>query len=101
MSTSIRLGTVVGTGAAINVSVGFKPEYIKVVNITDGTQVDEWFTGMADGASIQTNLAVAPRAANGLTPNDGNNAVAKGFTIGSGISTAGKTLAWIAKRTLP
>ena len=93
-----KYGTVVGTGAASNIPLGFTPEYVKVVNLTDADQIDEWFAAMADGTSIQTNAAVATRAANGISKYAGSGSVAKGFTIGSGISELGKTLAWIAMR---
>lgn len=91
-------GTVVGTGAAINVNLGWQPDYIEVANITDGNIIDRWYAGMAPGTSMTSSAGVAPRAANGLSLFAGDTASAKGFTIGSGISTAGKTLAYIAQR---
>lgn len=100
MQSSFQMGSVVGTGAAIVVNLGWQPDHIKVVNITDADQIDEWFKGMAAGTSIQTNAAVATRAVNGLSVLNGSTGV-QGFTIGSGISEAGKTLAWIAMRQIP
>lgn len=99
---SIKTGTVTGTGAAINVELGFVPDYVKVVNITDGDQIDEWFRGMTDGTSIQTNTAVAARSSNGISEYAGTLAdKKKGFTIGSGISESAKVLRWIAMRETP
>lgn len=92
-------GSVAGTGAAINIPLGFKPDYVRVVNVTDADQIDEWFASMTFGTSIQTNTAVATRATNGISPYDGSGTVAPGFTIGSGISENGKTLAWFAMRS--
>lgn len=101
MTSPIRTGTVTGTGAAINVSLGFVPDYVKVFNITDADQVDEWMTGMTAGTSIQTNAAVAARASNGISPFAGSATAAPGFTIGSGISESTKLLGWVAFRNIP
>lgn len=38
-------GYLLGAGAAINVSTGFKPVYAKVVNLTDGDLITEAFLG--------------------------------------------------------
>lgn len=97
---NFKTGTVTGTGAAINVELGWHPDYVKVFNITDADTTDEWMTGMAAATAITTAAAVATRATNGISlysPTD--LASAKGFTIGSGISESAKTLGWIAFRT--
>lgn len=96
----IKTGTVTGTGAAINIPLGFVPDYVRIVNITDADQIDEWFAGMADGTSVQTNTAVATRASNGVTPYAGSSTVAAGFTIGSGISESAKVLYYVALRNV-
>lgn len=101
MTSPIQTGTVTGTGAAINVPLGFVPDYVKVFNITDGDQTDEWMTGMSAGTSIQTNTAVAARSTNGISPFNGSAVAARGFTIGSGISENGKLLGWVAFRNIP
>lgn len=89
-------GSTTGTGAAINISLGWEPAYVRVFNVTDGDTVDEWTSAMADGTSITISAAAATRATNGITPYDGSTSAAKGFTIGSGISESGKSLAWVA-----
>lgn len=101
MSTSpISIGRVTGTGAAININLGWVPDYVRIVNITDADVFDEWFRdGSAAGTSISTAAAVAPRSSNGVTALDTDTA--KGFTIGSGISESGKVLGYIAQRNLP
>jgi hypothetical protein len=58
MATSDRLnrfasGTVAGTGAAINLVLGFKPKYVRLFNTTTAAQV-EWMDGMAQAAGIKT-----------------------------------------------
>ena len=95
----IRVGTVTGTGAAINISLGWIPDYVKVVNLTDGDTIDEWFRGNGAATSIRTVLAVATNAANGISEYAGTEAgVGKGFTIGSAISESAKVLNWFALR---
>lgn len=42
MIPSTVIGDVAGTGAAINVVLGFKPDYVKAVNRVSGAQL-EWF----------------------------------------------------------
>lgn len=46
-------GTVEGTGAAINVQLGFTPDYVKLINI-DGDASLEWISDMADGEGYKT-----------------------------------------------
>ena len=101
MSTASQfVGKVTGTGAAININLGWVPDYVRIVNITDADVIDEWFAdGSAAGTAINTAAAVAARASNGITIL--NNATAKGFTIGSGISESAKVLGYVAIRNLP
>lgn len=98
MAEQVRIGTVTGTGAAITVSLGWIPDYVKVVNVTDGDITDEWFTGMTASTAISTAAAVAPRSSNGISTFAGSSAAAPGFTLGTGISESGKTLSYIAIR---
>jgi hypothetical protein len=101
MATNIVTGSVTGTGAAINVSIGFVPDYVEITNITDADQIDKWYTGMAAGTSIQINTAVATRATNGITLYAGDSTHACGFTIGSGISESAKVLCYLAMENGP
>jgi hypothetical protein len=101
MDNNIKVGKVVGTGAALNVSLGFIPDWVKIVNYTDGTRTDEWFEGMTDGHSIATITTAGPvkNTSNGISPYAGSATLPKGFTIGSAISTSGKDLYYVAMRT--
>lgn len=97
-SQQAQVGSVTGTGAAINVALGFQPDYVEVANITDGDTIDKWYRGMTDGTSITISTAAATRASNGITPYAGSTSASAGFTIGSGISESGKTLVYLAIR---
>lgn len=94
----IKSGSVVGTGAAINVELGFIPDHVRVVNVTDGDRIDEWFYGMTDGTAVTITTAVATTASNGISGYVGDSTHSKGFTIGSGVSESAKTLFYIASR---
>lgn len=108
MQPNTKTDTVVGTGAAINVSVGWKPDYIEIYNVTDGNVLYKWYKGMTAGhASKQQsvtdnattgNASLAPITSNGLSQYDGDATNPPGFTIGSAISLSGKTLAYTVTR---
>ena len=99
-NASIKIAKVTGTGAAIDINLGWVPDYVRIVNITDADVIDEWFAdGSAAGTAIQTAAAVAARASNGITIL--NTSTAKGFTIGSGISESAKVLGYVAMRNIP
>lgn len=42
---NLRTGLIRGTGAAVNVQLGWIPDYVKIVNLTDGDKVHEGFPG--------------------------------------------------------
>jgi len=50
------IGTVEGIGSAINVEIGFQPQYVKVVNIDSENPAKpslEWITGMAAASALK------------------------------------------------
>lgn len=51
MLPNIVTGTVTGTGADLNVALGFEPKRVIVHNVTDGTGF-EWTDTMADAAGV-------------------------------------------------
>lgn len=103
----VKIGTVTGTGAAINVELGWIPDYVRIVNATDGDTIHEWFNGMGAGDAIKE-LSVTDNGATGtvslalITSNgidaytaDDNN---DGFTISAAISESAKVLRYVAMR---
>lgn len=52
----VKTGAITGTGAAIDVNLGFKPSYVKVINRSklgsNADQVLEWFEGMGDDNAV-------------------------------------------------
>ena len=95
-----KVGTYTGSGAAINLSLGFTPEYIRVVNTTDGDESWEWFANMPNGSALaQAAAGTQSRInANGIGAYAGSPTASKGFTIGTALSEAGKTFAYFAIR---
>lgn len=114
MNYAVKTGTVTGTGAAINVSLGFQPDYVKVFNIGDAGGLDatlEWVAGMASGGGVKT-LRVVDSGTTGNASSDyittggislyaGDQNNAEGFTIGTDpdINASGETIVWVAMRT--
>jgi len=113
---NFAVGTVEGTGSAINISIGFNPQYVKCINIDDaGTlfPIMEWITGMAAASGIlslkvidsgSTGLASSAYVtAGGITMYAGSESskLAKGFTIGTdaNLNADGETILWIAMRS--
>lgn len=96
----IKVGTVEGTGAAINIALGFTPEYVRIVN-QDGLVTAEWFNTMtaahvakrvtAGTMTAPTSLGVSPYAGSAGT-------TAVGFTIGADtdINVSGETIHYLA-----
>ena len=103
MKGQLRTGTVTGTGAAINVPLGFAPAHIKVFNPNDAGAVDatmEWVKGMADASGFKgTATGCALVATNGITPYDGVAATTPaGFTIGADadLNVTAEVMVWYA-----
>jgi hypothetical protein len=102
MATITKMGTYTGNGAAQNISIGFIPDYVRIVNIT-APAVDEWFSGMTAGTSVTTTGAAAIRAApNGITAFAGTAGLAgQGFTVGAGLSTGAYVYRYVAVQNGP
>lgn len=104
MKGQIAYGSVEGTGAAINVSLGFTPVYVKCVNIDDAgglTPEFEWISGMAAANAIKVTDTVTRNlvTSNGISTYAGSEgSAAKGFTIGADadVNASGETILYIA-----
>ena len=105
MATITKVGTYTGSGAAQNISIGFIPDYVRIVNTT-APAMDEWFNGMAASTSITSateTVAAGVRAApNGVTAFAGTAAEAgQGFTVGAGLSTNASVYRYVAIQNGP
>ena len=82
-----------GTAAAIVITTGFQPRYVRVLNEGSGDR-EEWVEGMADAEALKI---VAGNAAAMITSN-GITVSATGFTIGldTDINVSSEQLSWLA-----
>ena len=97
-NANIINGSRAGTGANIDIELGFIPSKVEVTNTVTRTKI-EWFSSMADGTGIdRAGAAVANPL--GITPIGGAaGAQFMGFRIGThGVNTAGNNLHWVAYR---
>lgn len=82
-----------GTAAAFDLTIGFKPRYVRIVNETSG-DVIEWYEGMADSEGYKRVAAGAGAmvTSNGIIP------LENGFTVGldTDINVTDQVLSWIA-----
>ena len=81
----IVTGTLTGTGAAIDVQLGFVPQHVRIVNETKLSKL-EWFNTMANASGIKTVTAgtISKITTGGVSPYAGAAGTAgAGFTIGT------------------
>lgn len=103
--TAVKTGSFVGTAAAVNVELGFVPDYIRVWNETDGDEVYEWFKGMTNGHALKSGNSASTQfskiTANGISAYAGTVAdKSAGVTFGTALSESGKTFRYAAFREL-
>lgn len=100
MATNVKTGTYTGTGAALNVSLGFEPDYVKIWRTDVISVSDEWFSGMAAATSLTSATdaaAAALRAApHGVTVYPGAAGVSAGFSVGANLSVNTGTYRFVA-----
>lgn len=89
------VGTYTGTGAAINVPIGFVPDLLFIVNVTDGDYVSIWFNGMTADTSVDIASAVLANAADGITALE-SDTLGYGFTAGTDASESAKVYRYFA-----
>lgn len=83
-----------GTVAATAFTLGFKPRYVKVVNVTSGDMF-EYYEGMAAASACKTVGATGVRTlvtSNGITVSD------SGFTLGldTDVLVSSEQISWVA-----
>lgn len=106
-------GTVEGTGAAINVSIGWKPDAVFLLNIDDAGGLAPallWINGMGAADALKFlkvvdsgatgNASSAIITSNGIDQYAGSDSASEGFTIGADAdaNASGETILWFALR---
>ena len=82
--------TYLGTGAAVSVTLGFKPVCVIVWNETDGDELFIHINGMAAGSAIVSAAAVSAGSTNYVTLSN------TGFSAGTSMSESGDTFRYLA-----
>lgn len=100
MASESKIGSYTGTGAALNIELGFVPDHVVIVNETDGDTRHEWFSGMTDGHALQSAASGANTkiTSNGISALTGNASTREGFTAGTAVSEDTKTFRYVATR---
>lgn len=91
----VVVGSVYGTGADLEVrTVGFRPKYVKVINVSADNAAGEWLDGMADDSAVLTitDGTISVITTNGITP------LSNGFALGADtdLNVSGELVRWIA-----
>lgn len=92
----VKTGSFTGTGAALNIVLGWRPSYVKIYNNNDAGSLwasMEWFQGMAAASGLKSQKVVdsgatglssqAKVTVNGISEYAGDGTNAEGFTIGA------------------
>lgn len=81
------------TAAAFDITVGFKPLWVRVVNETSGDMY-EWYHGMADAEAIKT-VAAGTRS---IITTLGITQLSYGFTVGldTDVNVINEQISWMA-----
>lgn len=108
MLSNVIFGSQDGTGAAIDIELGFIPSHVMVINTESATSEQlDWYSTMADDSAIKTVTGAVARTKiteDGITPLGAGAAdTFQGFRIGADadVNVAGETLFWAAYRNGP
>lgn len=105
MADEFRCGTQDGTGASIDIELGFVPDVVIVQNFeaADFARL-EWYKGMTAGHAIKTVTSTKSLITSlGITQLSTPTSGAKGFRIGADtdVNVSGEALSWAAWRNTP
>lgn len=108
MLANTVFGSQDGTGAAIDIELGFIPSHVMVLNTESATMEQlDWYAGMSNGHAIKTVTGTVARTkitSNGITPlGGGASDTILGFRIGADadVNVSGEALTWMAVRNGP
>ena len=91
----VKVGAFNGTAAIKDIrTVGFRPKYVRVINVSADTAAGEWFEGFADDSVFKaiTDGTMSLATSDGITP------LADGFRLGADtdLNVAGEQVYWVA-----
>lgn len=93
-----KVGKLTGTGAVINVSLGFRPRYVKLWNSTNKA-IAEFFDGMTDAHYLATIDSGAGTTDLSEVTSNGITLTSQGFQVGtdSSINNNNDTIWYLAE----
>ena len=89
----VKVGYIHGTGAALNVEIGFVPDYVKVIDLTDGTDIWEGFLAKVIVFTSLSNAIKAGDYIKGIT--SGATAQIRQVILDSGTIAGGDAAGWL------
>lgn len=66
-----KAGSFTGTGAALNLEIGFVPDFLILFNGTDGDVIQMWWNGMGAADAAQIDTEVSLETSNGIDAFEG------------------------------
>lgn len=93
---NMATGSFTGAGAAVDVTLGFVPRRVHLINVTDRIE-QMWQEGMAATTVLNRDAAGAGTANTGslIVPTDSTDSF-RGFTIAAGAAVSGKEYVYTA-----
>lgn len=94
---NMAVGSFTGAGADVDVTLGFKPRFLKVINLTDRTTY-EITSDMTAGQALKAVAAgTMTLDTAGILLRDGQSSVGyRGFLVPAAIAINAKALHWVA-----
>lgn len=100
LGTELQVGVISGNASTVIVRCGFVPDYVEVYDTTNRNATWRWFSNMADGTAIKTDVSsMGSLTSQGVTPLTGDDNEQAGFKIGTTISVSAAQLAYKAGRS--
>lgn len=98
MFNNVIIGTVEGTGSALNVSMGFQPSYVHLMNIDGNAELHQVLAEAK--AQKRTAATFSNPTSNIISAFTGSSTAGEGFTIGADadINVSGETIKYVAVR---
>lgn len=94
----VVVGKVTGTGAILNVALGFIPDKLTLLNETTGRTVT-WFANQGAGKGVSAGTLITT---NGVSAYAGTGAIPQGFTLGTdAVNGSGNIIDYEATRSGP
>lgn len=95
--SNLAIGSLTSDNSAVAITTGFKPRYVKVINLTDKI-VWEWTADMAATHTLKTVAAgtITDDTTSAIVPHGGPDGDFRGFTLSAAAADNAKVIHYIA-----